>query len=84
MCIYLYKATIYSDDARCDVAYQGMTIAETYTDALTNIQNYYTSRDEYLTTIYLEEQAGCECNCFDLSDTLYDYIHRHGELPAHD
>ena len=81
MCIYLYKASIYSEDARSEICYQGMTIAETYNEALANIQGYYTGRDEYLVSIRLEEQAGCPCNCFELSDSLYEYIHKHGELP---
>ena len=84
MVIYLYKATIYNEDARCEICYQGMTIAVSYGEALTNIQNYYTGHDEYLVAIRLEEQGGCDCNCFELSDSLYEHIHKHGELPTND
>lgn len=82
MCIYLYKAIIYNEESRSEIRYQGMTIAETYNDALTNIQGYYTGSDEYLVAIQLEEQAGCPCNCFELSDSLYDFVHKYGELPT--
>lgn len=84
MCIYLYKATIYNEESNCEVCYQGMTIAKTYNVALTNIQCYYTSHDEYLVAIHLEEQSECPHNCFELSDSLYEHIHKYGELPTND
>ena len=82
MIIYLYKATIYEEDSHSNICHQGMTIADSYKDALHNIQDYYVGRTEYLISIYLEEQSECECNCFELNDELYDFIHKNGELPC--
>ena len=84
MCIYLYKASIYNEGARSEVCYQGMTVAYSYNEALTNVQRYYTSCGEYLVAIHLEEQNECDCNCFELTDALYDFVHKHGELPTND
>lgn len=82
MVIYLYKASIYDEDARSNICHQGMTIADSYTDALHNIQDYYVGRAEHLVSVYLEEQNECDCNCFELVDGLYDFIHKYGELPC--
>ena len=82
MVIYLYKASIYDEDARSNICHQGMTIADCYTDALHNVQDYYVGRTEHLTYIHLEEQNECDCNCFELVDGLYDFIHKHGGLPS--
>ena len=84
MVIYLYKVSIYNEDARSEICYQGMTIADSYTDALHNIQDYYVGKTEHLVSIHLEEQNECSCNCFELADGLYDFIHKHGELPTND
>ena len=82
MVIYLYKASIYDEDARCNIRHQGMTIADNYTDAIHNIQDYYVGKTEHLISIYLEEQYDCECNCLELNDYLWNFVSKHGELPC--
>ena len=55
MYLYTYDISIYSTEANTNCGHTGVLFANSYSDAITSIEDVYTGRDEYLGRIELRE-----------------------------